>query len=488
MNGEDEGELPEGWATVSLREIASMRLGKMLDAAKQNIGEQLAYLRNINVRWGRIELSDLLTMAFTADEQKEFALRIGDVLICEGGEPGRAAVWSGDRPGIMFQKAIHRVRLFGTIEPSWLVYHLRDDAICGRLEEYFTGSTIKHFTGVSIARYQIRLAPLAEQRRIVAGIERALAYVNAARDRLNRVPAILKRFRQSVLAAACSGRLTADWREKNLNVEPADKLVSRILANSPRRTVDAGNLPELPDNWTWLFLPETGEMNRGKSRHRPRNAPHLYGGPHPFIQTGDIANSGGRITTHRQSYSEAGLAQSRLWPVGTVCITIAANIADSAILTYPACFPDSVVGVVTMSELCLGVYLEYFLRTARDDLAAFAPATAQANINIAILNDVAVPIPPHPEQQEIVRRVDALFKLADRIEAKVTAARQRVDTLTQAVLAKAFRGELVPTEAELARRENRPYEPAADLLARIRTEREKAGAAEKPKRTRRTSK
>src|SRR6476646_2180193 len=91
-------------------------------------------------------------------------------------------------------------------------------------------------------------------------------------------------------------------------------------------------------------LGELGALDRGRSKHRPRNARHLYGGPYPFIQTGDIANSDGYIRTHTQTYSEAGLAQSRQWPTETLCITIAANIGKTAILTYPACFPDSVVG------------------------------------------------------------------------------------------------------------------------------------------------
>jgi type I restriction enzyme S subunit len=118
-------------------------------------------------------------------------------------------------------------------------------------------------------------------------------------------------------------------------------------------------------------------------------------------------------------------------------------------------------------------FLEFFLRLRKSSVRSESYASGgQPNINLQTLRPLRVPSPPLAEQQEIVRRVDALFKLADRIEAKLAAAKQRVDSLTQAVLAKAFRGELVPTEAELARREHRPYEPAADLLARIRGERE----------------
>jgi type I restriction enzyme S subunit len=164
------------------------------------------------------------------------------------------------------------------------------------------------------------------------------------------------------------------------------------------------------------------------------------------------------------------LKQSRLWPAGTVCITIAANIADSGILTYKACFPDSVVGFIADARLCSPEFVEFFIRTARENLSAFASETTQKNINLEILREVAVPVPPLKEQREIVRCVEVLFKLADAIEKRVAAATARAEKLKQSILAKAFRGELVPTEAELARRDGRIYEPASALLGRIKSE------------------
>ena len=292
--------------------------------------------------------------------------------------------------------------------------------------------------------------PLNEQRRIVAKLEKLLEKVEFSRTRLEKIPTILKRFRQSVLAAACSGRLTADWREQSI---PS--------VGQPIRDNDA-DLPEIPESWRWVKLPDTGEMSRGKSRHRPRNEPSLFNGQYPFIQTGDIAQSGGRITSHKQTYNEAGLGQSRLWPANTICITIAANIAESAILTYSACFPDSIVGILANSEVCLAEYVEFFIRVAKVDLSTFAPATAQKNINIAILNEVAVPLPPLTEQHEIVRRVEELFALADQIKVRYLKAKTQVDKLTQSILAKAFRGELVPQDPN--------DEPASELLKRIKAQ------------------
>ena len=461
--------LPEGWALAEISELIEINYGKGLKESDRKGGSVPVYGSNGIVGSHNVALT-----------------RGPTIILGRKGSVGAVhysptACWPID--------TTYFIDKFHGLDPSYLMNALRSL----NLAEMDTSTAIPGLNRNDIYGQKIPLPPLTEQKRIVAKVEELLALVNAVRERLTRVSSILKRFRQAVLSVACSGRLTAAWREESTNLELADQLVKRIhlkrqqqyeaackkakaagetLPRKPEnlklRHVETTGLPEIPSEWTWVYLPFLGYMNRGKSKHRPRNAPHLYGGPYPFIQTGNIAQSGGRITAHQQTYSEAGLSQSHLWPSGTICITIAANIASSAILTYPACFPDSVVGLITDEDLCLKEYAEYFIRTARTDLDQFAPATAQKNINIGILNDVAVPLPPITEQKEIVRRVEALFNLADTIEKRVAAAIGRAEKLTQAILAKAFRGELVSTEAELARREGRSYEPACDELIRIK--------------------
>ncbi|MGA2853747.1 MAG: restriction endonuclease subunit S [Verrucomicrobiota bacterium] len=165
--------------------------------------------------------------------------------------------------------------------------------------------------------------------------------------------------------------------------------------------------------WQKMRLGELGEVNRGRSRHRPRYAEHLYGGQYPFIQTGDIKASNGRITSHQQTYSEAGLAQSRLWPAGTLCITIAANIAETGILSYPACFPDSVVGFVADQSKCEVLFIEYMFRHLRRQIQHEATGSVQDNINLETLNRLEIPLPPLPEQRAIAAVLGALD---DKIE------------------------------------------------------------------------
>lgn len=442
-------ELPQGWATASLSQVAELnpRHPKDLDDSLPISFARMAALSETKPEFDSLEERTLgqVRKGFT-----HFAE--GDVLfakITPCMENGKGAVARGLRNKLgCGTTELHIIRPLADISPEYIYRFLAQDRVRRAAKENFTGAVGQARVPTSfIEELELPLAPLDEQQRIVAKLEKLLAKVDACQQRLAKIPVLLKRFRQSVLAAACSGCLTADWREEN------PPMISQAI---PDRDAD---LPEIPESWGWVKLPETGEMTRGRSRHRPRDEPLLYGGPYPFIQTGDIARSGGRITSHRQTYSKAGLAQSRRWEAGTICITIAANIAESAILTYPACFPDSVVGIIVNRKIVMAEYVEFFIRVAKADLATFAPATAQRNINVRILNQVQVPLPPLAEQQEIVRRVEELFSLGDRIEARLAQARAQADKLTPSLLARAFRGELVSQDPN--------DKPASELLERI---------------------
>lgn len=163
-----------------------------------------------------------------------------------------------------------------------------------------------------------------------------------------------------------------------------------------------------PMNWPMVPLSELGALDRGKSQHRPRTAPELFGGSYPFVQTGDITNAGWRITEHHQTYSDKGLQQSKLWPKGTLCITIAANIARTAILDFEACFPDSVVGFVPNKENNADYVQGLFIFLQRR-LEEMAPRAAQLNINLAILRTLKVPKPPKGLQDEFAEKVKEII-------------------------------------------------------------------------------
>lgn len=167
-----------GWPVQPIGEVAHCSLGKMLDKQK-NQGTPRPYLRNINVRWFGFDLSDVLEMRFLDDEAEKFTAIRGDVLICEGGYPGRAAIWDGDHP-IHFQKAIHRVRFHESERNKWFLYYLYFLESTGELQRHFTGSGIQHFTGQVLKRLPLPLPPMAEQRRIVGILDEAFAGIATA--------------------------------------------------------------------------------------------------------------------------------------------------------------------------------------------------------------------------------------------------------------------------------------------------------------------
>ncbi|WP_324636528.1 restriction endonuclease subunit S [Bacillus velezensis] len=274
------------------------------------------------------------------------------------------------------------------------------------------------------------LPPLSEQKRIAEKVERLLSKIEEAKQLIEEAKETFELRRAAILDKAFRGELTRKWREENQcdKLEPIEQ---------------SGNLGpfKLPHGWEWKKLGEIGELQRGKSKHRPRNDPKLFGGEYPFIQTGDVARSSDYVEDFSQTLSEFGYNQSKLFPIGTVCITIAANIADTAILNFPCCFPDSVVGFVPFEEIVSSEFVHYYISTIKNDLEHYAPATAQKNINLKILNEVLVPVPSLREHEVIMDKIKNL--LDKEYEAsQYLFLENSIELLKQSILSKAFRGEL----------------------------------------------
>jgi type I restriction enzyme S subunit len=197
------------WPTLPLREVAAqMCLGKMLDKEK-NLGTLQPYLRNVNVRWFSFDLTDLKEMRFQPDEETKFGLKSGDLVICEGGEPGRAAVWNGHTDNARIQKALHRVRFAHDVyDPFFAMFYLYFGTVTNRFAQHYTGTTIKHLTGKALAQIKFPVPPVNEQRRIVAKLEEPFSDLDAGVAALERAQANLKRYRAAVLKAAVEGRLS----------------------------------------------------------------------------------------------------------------------------------------------------------------------------------------------------------------------------------------------------------------------------------------
>lgn len=316
------------------------------------------------------------------------------------------------------------------------------------LEQMGSGSTFLEISGGRAREIPFHLAPTKEQRRIAAKIEELLAQVAATRARLVKVSQILKRFRQAVLAAACSGRLTEEFRASH----------------------------RLPD-WEYTSLEEAGVRIQigpfGSLLHRHDyvengipliNPMHIRGGE--IIPSADFTVSSVKARELAQYRLRDGdVILGRRGEMGRAAVV--QKVADGYLCGTGSLFVRPIDREIHSHFLC------FFLQSpqTKSNLEMNAVGSTMINLNQRIVGELEFPDVDVHEQREIVPRVEALFKLADAIEKCVEAASKRADKLTQAILAKAFRGELVPTEAELARREGRDYESASVLLERIHAER-----------------
>lgn len=182
--------------------------------------------------------------------------------------------------------------------------------------------------------------------------------------------------------------------------------------------------------WQVKLFSEVGSLDRGVSKHRPRNAPELLGGIYPLIQTGDVSNCKGYIKSYTQTYSEIGYKQSKLWPKGTLCITIAANIAKTGVLTFDACFPDSVVGFIPNQHVRLN-YVRFWLMHLQKYLEDSAPESAQKNINLEILRSLKMPVPPTYLQDKFEEALKLLYMNTGHIDQTLKNTTQLFSSILQ---------------------------------------------------------
>ena len=210
-------------------------------------------------------------------------------------------------------------------------------------------------------------------------------------------------------------------------IEATEKLKRGLMQQLFTRGIGHTKLKEtkigrIPEEWEVVKLSDVALVERGKFSHRPRNAPEFYGGDIPFIQTGDVISSNGRINKHTQTLNSKGLSVSKLFKRGTIVITIAANIGDTGILEFDSCFPDSLVGI-SCKESIDSIFLEYYLRTQKEYLNSIATQSAQKNINLEKLNPLLVILPSKKEQQEIAEilsAVDEKILVNKKLKEKLT--------------------------------------------------------------------
>jgi type I restriction enzyme S subunit len=343
----------------------------------------------------------------------------------------------------------------------YLMYLLGSEKTREAFIDHIHGATRPRITTKQLRQLTVQIPPLAEQQRIVAALDAVLAKVASCRERLARIPTLLKRFRQAILAAACSGRLTADWREKN-----------SAIAHD------------------WQTLPASEACELVQSGSTPPKGEFAASGI-PFLKVYNIVDNRVDFDYRPQFVSEkmrsTKLRRSVVLPGDVLMNIVGPPLGKVAVVpkNYKEWNINQALVLFRPKPFLLNRYLYLALASGEpyaEILQETRGSAGQANISLSQCRAMLLSYPGVAEQQEIVRRVDALFAVADKLEARYELARRHVDRLAQAVLAKAFRGELVPTEHALAAAEGRDYETAEQLLERIRAAR--PAAPSKPRRPR----
>lgn len=417
-------QLPDGWVDTSLSEVAESVLGKMLDKRK-NKGERRPYLRNVNVQWGRFELGDIKEMRIEEAELDRYKLRAGDLVVCEGGEPGRCAVWAGQRE-IYFQKALHRVRPCRAVSAHYLAYYLRYVAETGALDHLFTGSTIKHLPGAKLKTLRVPIPPTPEQDRIVEAIESAMAAVDEAEGDVRRAAS----------QAAALGELVAERAAEATGVRrPLGELLREPLRNghSAKASEDGSGIRTLTLTAVTnkSFIAENTKMTTADASRVDRL----------WLEPGDIL-------VQRSNTPEL---------VGS------AALYDGP--TQWAIYPDLLIRVRPNDEVEPDFLLRFLQApSTRRQLRAQAQGIAGSMPKISqdTLEKLQVAVPSRDDQRRVVNEIETLH---DAVRGSLHEAEQcqaLASDLRRSILHRAFTGRLVQQDPN--------DETASELLERIKAE------------------
>lgn len=406
-----EKQIPEDWTLTSIEDVAELQGGYAFRSSNF-VPFGFPIIRMSNLKEGDLELESAARIPTeVARNATDYELVEGDLLVgMSGSLDNYAIVRDSDLPAYLNQ----RVGRFVLTDPgrclySYLIRVVLSHFYKRQVDIAAAGAAQRNISRSDIHSIKFPLPPLDEQRRI-AGI---LDTVDKAIRQTDELIAKL----QQVKAGLLHDLLTRGLDERGRLRDPEAH---------PEQFVET-ELGRLPAEWEILPLSEIGDVDRGKFAHRPRNDPRFYGGPYPFVQTGDIAEAnGGILHKYSQTLNERGTEVSRKFPAGTVAITIAANIADTAILGRPMYFPDSIVGAVVKSPHHER-YVELYIRKAKRGLDAQAPQSAQKNINLQVLRPLLIPVPPSDEQNriaEIYEAHDTRIRAEEAYRDKLTKLKQ----------------------------------------------------------------
>ena len=501
-----DNDLPEGWIQTVFRDLGDWTGGGT--PSKQ----QARYWKDGNIPWVSpkdmkvlwIETPEDYITPLAVEESSTKLIPAGSLLFVTRSGILRHSLPVGiTKVDVAINQDLKALVLSSHLEPSYVLYYVLAYSKQILRDCVKQGTTVQSIQSEKLFNYPVLLAPLAEQKRIIAQVDLLLAEVHRTQERLERAKEILVQLRHAVLDAACSGRLTEDWRAENPNVETADVLLERLFEERRKKwevellskyekqgkkpakgwkerykepkKADGTVVQELPETWNIVSSDAIFHFVTSGSRGW---AKYYTSSGAQFIRVGNLLHTSISLDLsdiqHIQPPDGAEKERTRIRPKDLL-ISVTAEVGMIALVPddIEESYVNQHVAITRPLDSIHSSFLGWYLAAPRGGQTQFKEkqyGVTKAGLNLDDIKSLSVPLPPFAEQKEIVRRIENLFDISDDLEEKVGFVLERSKKMSESIIAKAFRGEIVPTEAELARLEKRDYEPASELLEKIKTE------------------
>jgi len=409
-------DIPENWCWCRITDISTCELGKTKDAQK-NKGELKDYLCSINIQEDGIDLTNLKQMKFEKDEFDRYTVKKDDLLICEGGDAGRCAIYNKDKP-MHYQNALHRVRFFKDINPFFYLYLFQFYKANKLLSEASKGVTIQHLTGTALKELCFPLPPISEQKRIVAKIEQFMPLIDeygkkeAELTTLNAD--IAKTLKNAILQEAVQGKLAPQIASEG---NARDLIISRKNNKQIRPITEDEILFEIPNNWCWCRLGDLCEIARGGSPRPIKD--YITSDPNGYnwIKIGDTEKNGKYINHTAEKIIKEGLKKTRLVHKGDFLLTNSMSFGRPYILNIDGCIHDGWLVISPEKEVFDKDFLYYVLSSsfAYYQFCDSVSGAVVKNLNSDKVRDSLFPLPPIQEQKRIVATIEKMLPLCEKI-------------------------------------------------------------------------
>ncbi|HCF0703362.1 TPA: restriction endonuclease subunit S [Pseudomonas aeruginosa] len=392
------------WPQKKLGQVADFLLGKMLDE-KKNKGEFRPYLANVNVRWGSFELGSLREMRFELHEHERYGLQFGDIVMCEGGEPGRCAIWKNQVPGMMFQKALHRIRPKAEMDVRFLYYSFLNRGKNGGFDQYCTGSTIKHLPRQNLAMVEVDVPPLTIQKQIASILS---AYDDLIENNTRRIEILEEMAR----------RLYEEW------------FVQFRFPGHEGVEFKESELGLIPEGWDLTTVAETFEILGGGTPSKSEPA-YWEGGQINWYSPTDLTRSGTAFMDESGTkITDIGLSRSsaKMFPPYSVMLTSRATIGVVAINTTPATTNQGFITCIPNKRFPLYL-LFHWIKNNVDRFISLGTGATFKEITKGVFKGIELVVPPAALVDDFQQKVAPLMDMILRLQRKNRNLRTQRDLL-----------------------------------------------------------